>query len=232
MIVFEIIWCILHYIMTTNQAENVYCQLAVDHNVNQNDASCRGQGITYSRNQANINDHQSSKVTNFIIEIRSLNEGKKCKHCYKYKRNEYSQRIYYRILIEWYSKSDVFERLIISFDILLVIVDKIFVTIDIQFSLGKIILSQRTIICKSKLLEDVFSLLKRLISYSLHAVKFKLYVFIIAQCHVYILKAENQFEFQKVERCDQILPDCTRRQSYFELFSDCPSNVLDRLFWF
>lgn len=59
-----------------DQTKNTYQKLAVKDNVDESNLRGWGQGIVDDGHEANVNDHQSGYVSDFIVEVRALNKGK------------------------------------------------------------------------------------------------------------------------------------------------------------
>lgn len=77
--------------------------------------------MTDDRHQPNINDHQSCDVTNFIVEIRSLNKGKKSENGDEYKWDEDGKRVHDRIFVEGDGECNNLIRAILALNISILI---------------------------------------------------------------------------------------------------------------
>jgi hypothetical protein len=72
----ELDWCVLLNLVPSNQTEHTDQQLAIEHDINEGDFGRWRQGVVDDRHQAHIDDHQGGNISNFIVEVRPLDEGK------------------------------------------------------------------------------------------------------------------------------------------------------------
>ena len=92
--------------------------MKVQNNINECYPSGRRQRIIDDRHETNINDHKSSNIGNFVIEIRSLHKGKQSQYGDKNQRDKNGECIHNRVFVKRYIEGYNLKRSVLSSDIL------------------------------------------------------------------------------------------------------------------
>ena len=71
----ELSWSIIFDLLAPDQTKHTYCQLEIQHDIDQCYLGCWRQRVIDHRHQPHVNDHQCCNICYFVVEIGTLNKG-------------------------------------------------------------------------------------------------------------------------------------------------------------